>query len=117
MVDATRSAAPTPTQPVTTPLDLWVHGLMGVEERIGTCTADAVLMELGATHYEREYGRCIAWVAGVVWMTWVDRASSGPHLSVSVRKSPDMILLMASRSMRIRLASTARAPHIVLNVS
>ena len=41
---------------VTTPLDLWVHGLMGVEERIGTCTADAVLMELGATHYEREYG-------------------------------------------------------------
>ena len=25
---------------VTTPLDLWVHGLMGVEERIGTCTAD-----------------------------------------------------------------------------
>ena len=41
---------------VTTPLDLWVHGLMRVEERIGTCTADAVLMELGATHYEREYG-------------------------------------------------------------
>ena len=41
---------------VTTPLDLWVHGLMGVEERIGTCTADAVLMELGAMHYEREYG-------------------------------------------------------------
>ena len=41
---------------VTTLLDLWVHGLMGVEERIGTCTADAVLMESGATHYEREYG-------------------------------------------------------------
>ena len=41
---------------VTTPLDLWVHGLMGVEERIGTCTADAVLLELGATHYEREHG-------------------------------------------------------------
>ena len=41
---------------VTTPLDLWVHGLMGVEERIGTCTADAVLMERSATHYEREYG-------------------------------------------------------------
>ena len=30
---------------VTTPLDLWMHGLMGVEERIGTCTADAVLTE------------------------------------------------------------------------
>ena len=41
---------------VTTPLDLWVHGLMGVEERIGTCTADAVLMESSATHYEREHG-------------------------------------------------------------
>ena len=41
---------------VTTPIDLWVHGLMGVEERIGTCTADAVLMESSATHYEREYG-------------------------------------------------------------
>ena len=41
---------------VTTPLDLWVHGLMGVEERIGTCTTDAVLMESSATHYEREYG-------------------------------------------------------------
>ena len=41
---------------VTTPLDLWVHGLMGVEERIGTCIADAVLLEMSATHYEREYG-------------------------------------------------------------
>ena len=41
---------------VTAPLDLWVHAVMGVEERIGTCTADAVLMELAATHYEREYG-------------------------------------------------------------
>ena len=41
---------------VTAPLDLWVHGLMGVEERIGTCTADAVLTESSATHCEREYG-------------------------------------------------------------
>ena len=41
---------------VTTPLDLWVHAVMGVEERIGTCTADAVLMESSATHYEREHG-------------------------------------------------------------
>ena len=30
---------------VTPPLDLWVHGVMGVEERIGTCTADAVPVE------------------------------------------------------------------------
>ena len=41
---------------VTVPLDLWVHGLTGVEERIGTCTADAVLMESSGTPYEREYG-------------------------------------------------------------
>ena len=41
---------------VTAPLDLWMHGLMGVEERIGTCTADAVLLEMSGTHYEREYG-------------------------------------------------------------
>ena len=47
---------------VTTPLDLWMHGLMGVEERIGTCTADAVLMELSATHYEREYGPGCWWL-------------------------------------------------------
>ena len=44
---------------VTTPLDLWVHGLMGVEERIGTCTADAVLTESSATHYELEYGPAV----------------------------------------------------------
>ena len=41
---------------VTTPLDLWVHAVIGVEQRIGTCTADAVLMESSATHCEREYG-------------------------------------------------------------
>ena len=40
----------------TAPLDLWLHGLMGVEERAGTCTADAVLAELYGTLYEREYG-------------------------------------------------------------
>ena len=40
---------------VTMPLDLWVHGLMGVEERAGTCAADVVVVELAGTHYEREY--------------------------------------------------------------
>ena len=49
---------------VTAPLDLWVHGLMGVEERIGTCTADAVLAEFAATHYEREYGSGVHRAAG-----------------------------------------------------
>ena len=40
----------------TAPLDLWVHGLMGMEERPATCAADAVLLELAGTLYEREYG-------------------------------------------------------------
>ena len=40
----------------TAPLDLWVHGLVGMEERPGTCAADGVLFELAGTLYEREYG-------------------------------------------------------------
>ena len=40
----------------TAPLDLWVHGLMGMEERPGTCAADGLLLELAGTLYEREYG-------------------------------------------------------------
>ena len=40
----------------TAPLDLWVHALMGMEERPGTCAADGVLFELAGTLYEREYG-------------------------------------------------------------
>ena len=40
----------------TAPLDLWVHGLVGMEERPGTCAADGVLFEIAGTLYEREYG-------------------------------------------------------------
>ena len=40
----------------TAPLDLWVHGLVGMEERPGTCAAAGVLFELAGTLYEREYG-------------------------------------------------------------
>ena len=40
----------------TAPLDLWVHGLVGMEERPGTCAADGLLFELAGTIYEREYG-------------------------------------------------------------
>ena len=40
----------------TAPLDLWVHGLIGMEERPGTCAADGLLLELAGTLYEREYG-------------------------------------------------------------
>ena len=40
----------------TAPLDVWVHGLVGIEERPGTCAADVLLFELAGTLYEREYG-------------------------------------------------------------
>ena len=40
----------------TAPLDVWVHGLVGMEERPGTCAADGLLFELAGTIYEREYG-------------------------------------------------------------
>ena len=40
----------------TAPLDVWVHGLMGMEERPGTSAADGVLFEIAGTLYEREYG-------------------------------------------------------------
>ena len=40
----------------TAPLDVWVHGLVGMEERPGTCAADGLLFEIAGTLYEREYG-------------------------------------------------------------
>ena len=40
----------------TAPLDVWVHGLVGMEERPGTCAADGILHEIAGTLYEREYG-------------------------------------------------------------
>ena len=40
----------------TAPLDVWVHGLVGMEERPGTCAADGILSEFAGTLYEREYG-------------------------------------------------------------
>ena len=40
----------------TAPLDVWVHGLVGMEERPGTCAAAGVLLELAGTLCEREYG-------------------------------------------------------------
>ena len=40
----------------TAPIDVWTHGLVGMEERPGTCAADGLLFELAGTLYEREYG-------------------------------------------------------------
>ena len=40
----------------TAPLDVWVHGLVGMEERPGTCAADGILSEFAGTLYERESG-------------------------------------------------------------
>ena len=40
----------------TAPLDVWAHGLVGMEERPGTCASDGILNEIAGTLYEREYG-------------------------------------------------------------
>ena len=40
----------------TAPLDVWAHGIVGMEERPGTCASDGILNELAGTLYEREYG-------------------------------------------------------------
>ena len=41
---------------VSTPLDIWLGGLMGIDEHVGTAVADAALVEASATYFEREYG-------------------------------------------------------------
>ena len=48
----------------TAPLDVWMHGVVAMEERPGTCAADGVLSETAGTIYEREYGSGMH-VAGV----------------------------------------------------
>ena len=41
---------------VTGALDVWLHGVLGLEERAGSVLADGILVEACATLYEREYG-------------------------------------------------------------
>ena len=40
----------------TAPVDIWLAGLIGMEEKVGTAAADGVLMECYRTLFEREYG-------------------------------------------------------------
>ena len=40
----------------TVPVDIWLAGLIGMEEKVGTAAADGVLMECYRTLFEREYG-------------------------------------------------------------
>ena len=68
---------------VTMPLDLWVHGLMGVEERAGTCAADVVVVELAGTHYEREYN-------GGVHMARLARFAGAMHVTAKTGFFPLM---------------------------
>ncbi len=37
-------------------LDLWLSGVIGMEEKVGTAMADLALVEVGSTTFEREYG-------------------------------------------------------------
>lgn len=41
---------------ISTPLDIWIASLMGIDEHIGTAIADAALVEASVAHFEREYG-------------------------------------------------------------
>ena len=41
---------------VTVPADLWLSGLIGMEEKVGTAVADGALVELYGVAMEREYG-------------------------------------------------------------
>ena len=59
---------------VTAPVDVWVNGLTGFQERPGTAQADAVLRELYGTLFEREYGAgthvaSVASFTGTVYQT------------------------------------------------
>ena len=53
---------------LTSPADIWMSGLMGLQERPGTAQADGLLMDLAGTLFEREYGSGIH-VAGVANFT------------------------------------------------
>ena len=40
---------------VSAPADIWVAGLIGMEEKLVTAMADGLLLEMYGTHFEREY--------------------------------------------------------------
>ena len=41
---------------VTAPFDLWLTGLLGLEEKLATCAFDGAVVDIASTLFEREYG-------------------------------------------------------------
>ena len=72
---------------ITAPVDVWMNGLYGMEERPGSAVADAVTMDLCGTLFEREYGAAIhaagiARFSGTVYQT--QRMGFRPMMKVAL---------------------------------
>ena len=72
---------------ITAPVDVWLNGLYGMEERPGSAVADGVTMDLCGTLFEREYGAAIhaagiARFSGTVYQT--QRMGFRPMMKVAL---------------------------------
>ena len=76
----------------TVPVDIWLAGLIGMEEKVGTAAADGVLMERYRTLFEREYGSGTH-VAGVAVF------SGALHVTVKAGFRPMMKALRGIRNL------------------
>lgn len=76
----------------TVPVDIWLAGLIGMEEKVGTAAADGVLMECYRTLFEREYGSGTH-VAGVAVF------SGALHVTVKAGFRPMMKVLRGIRNL------------------
>ena len=75
---------------VTAGADLWLAGLIGMEEKIGTAIADIALIELGSTSFDREYGAAlhgylVARLSGAVHMTMATGFRALSKVTLGVR--------------------------------
>ena len=75
---------------LTVPLDISLVGLIGLEEKFGAALADAVMIELSITHFEREFVSAIynigVWTrTGMMHATLATTAFSLLKVSVGVR--------------------------------
>lgn len=75
---------------ITVPSDIWLAGLIGLEEKMGTACADGALVEISVTHFEREYltalysiGACTR--TGSVYVTLKTGAFSLLKVSANIR--------------------------------
>ncbi|MCY3811457.1 MAG: hypothetical protein OXH15_06655 [Gammaproteobacteria bacterium] len=52
---------------ITAPVDAWLNGLCGMEERPGTAAVDGVMVDIAGTLFEREYGAGLHAAGVAVW--------------------------------------------------